>query len=447
MKQKISFLGLLLLAATVFAQAPGKFSFQALVRDANGDVVKNSNVGVRIQILKTTETGTPVYAESHQVTTNEAGLVTLAIGGGLVENGTIEAIDWKEGPYFIKTEFDPTGGTNYSMSGTSQLLSVPYALYANTSVLPNDAVSTPTQPNTGDLLYYDGNQWNILDPGDEGQLLTMINGIPAWKDAPTGNELTPLHEPILSIIFKDDPINHNMHIASDGNYYYTCNGGGYTSGRINKYTLRGDSVTSYPISLDMRGLMYNKSDGHLYASGFEANISERNMYRIDDLETGAFVKVHSNLYDYNQASVAMSDDGMYLYAFNKGTLKQYKFSDGSLVGTVNSLSYGTSNYGGDGAVAIDPDYIYTWDATTRTVYIYTHTGTFVDILTLTHGDNGMSLSFVNGYLFVSLDGNYGIGTWYGYNIRKKTATNVFLNSIAPEAETRNLSVKMDSTRE
>ena len=92
----------------------------------------------------------------------------------------------------------------------------------------------------------------------------MMNGMPSWKDLLTGNELIALHNPILKIIFNDRTGNHNMHITSDGNYYYTCNGGNYTIGRINKYTLSGDSVTSYPIALDMRGLMYNKADGNLY---------------------------------------------------------------------------------------------------------------------------------------------------------------------------------------
>jgi hypothetical protein len=230
--------------------------------------------------------------------------------------------------------------------------------------------------------------------------------------------LATLHDPVLVSQFNDDPTNHNMHIATDGNYYYTCNGGNVGTGKINKYTLAGVFVASYPIALDMRSVMYNKVDNFLYASGFESNTSERNIYKITNIVTGTFVKLYTNLYDYNQAGVALSDDGLYLFAFNAGTLKKYRLSDGVLVQTLTGLSYGTGNFGGDGAVAVDPDYIYTWNAVTRIVYVYNHSGTFIRSLTLTNGNCGLSLSLLNGYLFVANDGNYSVGTWFGYNIRR-----------------------------
>jgi hypothetical protein len=110
------------------AQAPQKMSYQAVIRNASNALVSNTAVGIQISILQTTATGAAVFVESHTPTTNANGLATIEIGGGTVVSGDFTTIDWAAGPYFIKTETDPTGGTNYTIAGTSQLLSVPYAL-------------------------------------------------------------------------------------------------------------------------------------------------------------------------------------------------------------------------------------------------------------------------------------------------------------------------------
>ena len=115
--------------AVAFAQAPQKFTYQAVVRNESNTLVRG-NVGVRITILQGGANGTMVYQETHTAVTNANGLMTLQIGGGIVMNGDFASIDWADGPYFLKTETDPTGGTNYTIEGTQQLLSVPYALYA-----------------------------------------------------------------------------------------------------------------------------------------------------------------------------------------------------------------------------------------------------------------------------------------------------------------------------
>jgi uncharacterized protein (TIGR02145 family) len=124
---------LISMAVSTIAQAPNKLSYQAVIRNNSGALVSNSNVGIRIQILQNSEFGTAVYVETHSVATNENGLATLEIGGGTVIVGTFAGIDWSSGPYFLKTETDPAGGTNYTITGISQILSVPYALHAKTS--------------------------------------------------------------------------------------------------------------------------------------------------------------------------------------------------------------------------------------------------------------------------------------------------------------------------
>ncbi|HBE42479.1 MAG TPA: hypothetical protein DDW27_15020 [Bacteroidales bacterium] len=118
---------------TVLSQAPQRLSYQAVIRSLSGELVTGKSVGMQISILQGSESGTAVFVERHTTTTNANGLATVQIGGGTVISGSFNAIDWNIGPYFLKTETDPGGGTSYSITGTSQLLSVPYSLFAKNS--------------------------------------------------------------------------------------------------------------------------------------------------------------------------------------------------------------------------------------------------------------------------------------------------------------------------
>jgi hypothetical protein len=119
-------------ASMLNAQTPAAFSYQAVVRDASGIVQVNQTVSFRITILEGSISGTAVYQETHAVTTNEFGLVTLAIGKGLNISGNIASIDWGGNTWFLSVELDPTGGSSFLPMGTTQLLSVPYAFHAKT---------------------------------------------------------------------------------------------------------------------------------------------------------------------------------------------------------------------------------------------------------------------------------------------------------------------------
>ncbi len=129
----ISTLTVLLISTLSFAQSPEKMSYQAVIRDANNALVTNQQIGMQISILQSSASGTAVYTETHDATTNANGLVTVEIGAGDIVSGDFSTIDWSADTYFIKTETDPTGGTNYTITGVSQLLSVPYALHAKTA--------------------------------------------------------------------------------------------------------------------------------------------------------------------------------------------------------------------------------------------------------------------------------------------------------------------------
>jgi len=129
--KKVGLIGLaILFSMGVWAQAPQKMSYQAIIRNASNVVVASSTVGIKLSLVQGNPNGSTVFAERHSKTTNANGLLSLEIGGGVALSGNFSTIDWGKGPYFIKTETDPSGGSNYSIVGTTELLSVPYALYA-----------------------------------------------------------------------------------------------------------------------------------------------------------------------------------------------------------------------------------------------------------------------------------------------------------------------------
>ncbi len=138
MNKLFTIVGVVLFTAGVFlpqqadAQPPEKMSYQAVLRNADNALLTSTVVGMQISILISTADGTAVYVETQTPITNANGLVSLEIGTG-TSTDDFSSIDWSAGPYFIKTETDPEGGINYAITGTSQLLSVPYALYAKTA--------------------------------------------------------------------------------------------------------------------------------------------------------------------------------------------------------------------------------------------------------------------------------------------------------------------------
>ena len=129
MRLKSFFFLFFLIGALAFAQAPEKFTYQSVIKNSSGYLLKNQEIGLRISILFNSSNGMSVYSEEHTVESNSNGLVTLIIGEGFTTD-VFSDIDWGNGEYYLKVEVDPEGGINYTMNQTSQLLSVPYALYA-----------------------------------------------------------------------------------------------------------------------------------------------------------------------------------------------------------------------------------------------------------------------------------------------------------------------------
>ena len=204
MKYILTFLTVVLFTICALAQAPEKISYQAVIRNSDDNLIINQIIGMQISIL---QGSTPVYVETQTPSTNANGLVTIEIGGGNIVSGNFATVDWANGSYSIKTETDPSGGTIYTITGTSQLLSVPYALYAANGGVTgpqgpqgpqgpagNDGATGPQGPQgpqgmlgtfqngtaQGEMLYWNGTAWIAVAPGISGQSLTFCDGVPIW---------------------------------------------------------------------------------------------------------------------------------------------------------------------------------------------------------------------------------------------------------------------------
>jgi uncharacterized protein (TIGR02145 family) len=172
MKKLITILTLLLISQVLFAQAPQATSYQAVIRNSSGNVLSNQLVKVRFSIHDSAANGTVVYQETQMPTTNTQGLINLFAGQGTAVTGTFASINWGSKSKFLQTEIDIAGGNNYTDMGTTQLMSVPYALYSNNGL--------PTGTSNGDILYWNGTSWQKLTAGTYGQSLTICDGVPTW---------------------------------------------------------------------------------------------------------------------------------------------------------------------------------------------------------------------------------------------------------------------------
>lgn len=163
----------------VSAQTPDSFNYQAVVRNNSGQIIVNQAVGFQISILQSTATGTVVYSETHAVQTNAFGLVNFEIGQGIVVSGAFSTINWGSDKYFVKIELDATNSGTFAEMGTSQLLAVPYALYAKQA---GNGLTVSGTPQKGDILFNNGSSWVVLQKGINGQTLRLDNGIPKWAE-------------------------------------------------------------------------------------------------------------------------------------------------------------------------------------------------------------------------------------------------------------------------
>ncbi len=155
MKQASTILLFMLVACIAICQSPVLMNYQMVVQDNSGNFISGSLIGLRLSILHGSETGAEIFAETHSVSTNPNGLISVQIGGGINVFGSLSAINWATGPFFLRAQTDPTGGANYSIENSSQLVSVPYSFYSMHSQDAQYAGNGFSHVSeTGDTLYF-----------------------------------------------------------------------------------------------------------------------------------------------------------------------------------------------------------------------------------------------------------------------------------------------------
>jgi hypothetical protein len=242
MKYFIVFIALLISIASI-AQSPQSFKYQAVVRDNNGNVLVNKMVSIRTSILQSSTSGASVYTETQNIATNDFGVVAINIGQGNLISGNFATINWGADIYFIKTEVDLTGGSNYQFMGTTQLMSVPYALYAEKSgASKNDLDTSATNElqnlsiSGQTLSISNGNSVTVPDNQQltlSGNNLSISGGntinLPPDNDADTTNEIQTLNfnSGTLSISKSNSvtiPDNDNQQLSINGQTLSISNG-------------------------------------------------------------------------------------------------------------------------------------------------------------------------------------------------------------------------------
>ena len=151
------------IASSALAQAPQRFNYQAVARDASGNPLSEKSIAIRISIVDGSAGGTSVYSETFAATTSKQGLFSIQVGGGTSTSGAFSGVEWGPSAKFLKVEIDPAGASAFVLLGTSQLLSVPYAFAADRLVTPLSIKDlsdvSETLPTTGQVLAWDGTSW------------------------------------------------------------------------------------------------------------------------------------------------------------------------------------------------------------------------------------------------------------------------------------------------
>ena len=214
-----TFLGAVLISGILSAQSPQSFTYQSVIRNNTDQLVSNSPIGTRISIIQGNINGAAVYVEIHNASTNVNGLLSLVIGAGTVQSGTFSSIDWGNGPYFIKTETDITGGTNYALTGAQQLMSVPYALYAETA--GNALNGTPGPQGPAGPQGPQGNEGPQGPAGTTGQFATTVfsTGQLVLTQTTTSYTLIPGLTQTITV-----PANAKVYVSTNGGFQNTGTG-------------------------------------------------------------------------------------------------------------------------------------------------------------------------------------------------------------------------------
>ena len=224
---------------------PQAFNYSAVARNAAGQPIATSTIGIQISILKTSTSGTIVYSENHFVNTDAYGLFNLVVGGGAVQSGSMSAIDWSSDNYYLKVGMDANGGTNFLTMGTTQLLSVPYALHAatadsltggvavfsgNYNDLTNQPISINSMSPNGDTLFLSNGQTFVsysgfeLPSGNNSGDFLIWNGTQWIPSNSTAPNILPVVSTSTTSLISDSSAVSGGYVSSEGASVVTSRG-------------------------------------------------------------------------------------------------------------------------------------------------------------------------------------------------------------------------------
>lgn len=339
--KKLVLLSTLFISLLTFAQVPQGISYQAIALNGSGNPVVSSNVGIRLSILDTSATGTVLYTETHIRPTNAQGLFNLVIGQGTPTVGTFSAIKWETNSKFLQLEMDVSGGTNYVLVGSTQLLSVPYALFAG-KVNIEDVVGGP------DMFGYSGDWYSSsfmtntnayvfapaqivfdssLPPSPNTWHSTPISGMPFKKSENSFLTSTNAYifGPASSGPFVDPtnswhifPITGQPVTILTNNYYSTLivtstNAYAYTSDNTGLLAWHPTTISGTVIDASAKGLgILTSTNAYIFINNSWQSIAiSGTPLKIKNVRQGVLVLTSTNAYLYGQDTTSLDGNSTY----------------------------------------------------------------------------------------------------------------------------------------
>lgn len=326
----------LFLAAQLHAQAPAGFKYQSVLRRADGTALANQNVSVRISILRGSLTGSAVYSETHGVTTNGFGIINLNIGEGGSKSGNISTINWGSDTYFIKVEMDEAGGNSYALSGTSQLLSVPYALYATNA-------GNGFYGNAADTAKYLKKE---TDPVFTASVAKSIKASDTARWSASGNFNSLYNCPVnYNSVSNNLAIGFNVLEKNTSGLYNTAVGGfslitntiGSKNTSLGGYSLQDNVSGSYNTAIGFYSLRQNTTGNSNTAVG-ESSL-QGNISGVGNTALGAYTLMVNTSGKYN---VAIGIGAMYRNTYGEGNVACGPYSLHDNTSGYNNVAVGYS---------------------------------------------------------------------------------------------------------